>query len=130
MKKLRGFSLFLLLLIIKVHGTNAHDEITIPFDMGILQMNKEMVGRVDNRPYQAMPCLMVDGVIIYNPDLNIDLDPELVDKIDVIKEKYFVGSYAFPGIVNVMTKKADFRAVPLQDYMTRINYPIAERPAK
>jgi hypothetical protein len=83
--------------------------------------------RIDNRPFVTIPCLMIDGVIINDPDLIIDMDPELVEKIDVIKENYFVGKFVFPGIVNVITKKGDFSAAPLPDYMTRISYLVADR---
>jgi hypothetical protein len=67
-----------------------------------------IIDRVDNRPYTLIPCLMIDGVIISDPQLIIDMDPELVEKIEVVKEKYIVGKYVFPGIVNVITKKGNF----------------------
>jgi len=44
-------------------------------------------------------CLMIDGVIIKDPALIANLEPEIVEKIDVIKEKYLVGKYFFPGIL-------------------------------
>jgi len=49
-----------------------------------------------------------------------------VEKIDVIKGKYLVGKYYFPGIVNVITKSGDFSCVPLPDYMIRLPYKITE----
>jgi hypothetical protein len=82
--------------------------------------------RVDNQPYFATPTLMIDGVIIREPSLIINLDPDMVEKIDVIKEKYMVGGFAFPGIVNVITKAGDFSAVTLPDYMVRIPYRVAD----
>jgi hypothetical protein len=50
----------------------------------------------------------------------------MVEKIDVIKEKYMVGGYAFAGIVNVITKAGDFTAVTLPDYMVRIPYRVSD----
>jgi hypothetical protein len=82
--------------------------------------------RVDNQPYSATPTIMIDGVIIREPSLIINLDPDMVEKIDVIKEKYMVGGFAFPGIVNVITKAGDFSAVTLPDYMVRIPYRVAD----
>ena len=82
--------------------------------------------RVDNQPYVARPTIMIDGVIIREPSLIINLDPDVVEKIDVILEKYMVGGYAFTGIVNVITKAGDFTAVALPDYMVRIPYRAAD----
>ncbi len=86
--------------------------------------------RVDNKLYVTNPCLMIDGVIINDPSMIIDLDPEIVEKIDVIKEQYLVGSFSFPGLVNVITKAGDFSCVSLPGYMRRFSYrvldPVAE----
>ena len=73
------------------------------------------------------PCLMIDGVIIKDASLIANLDPEIVQKIDVIKEKYLVGKYLFPGIVNVITKAADFSSVVrLPEYMIRQPYRVMD----
>jgi len=68
------------------------------------------------------PVLMIDGVIIRDASLIAGLDPSIVERIDVIREKYEVGTYIFTGIINVITKSADFSCVSLPDYMARIHY--------
>ncbi len=78
--------------------------------------------RVDNSPIISYPLIMIDGVIIKDASLIADLDPELVEKIDVVKGKYLVGDYLFPGIVNVITRAGDFNSVPPPDYMVRMTY--------
>jgi hypothetical protein len=82
--------------------------------------------RVDNKLYVTNPCLMIDGVIINDASLIINLDPEIVEKIDVIKGQYLVGSYSFPGLVNVITKSADFTCVSLPGYMYRFSYRVLD----
>jgi hypothetical protein len=82
--------------------------------------------RVDNSPYITYPCLMIDGVIIKDAAMIANIDPETVEKIDVIKEKYLVGKYWFPGIINVITRSADFSCVSLPDYMIRIPYRVID----
>jgi hypothetical protein len=72
------------------------------------------------------PCLMIDGVIIKDASLIANLDPEIVEKIDVIREKYLVGKYFFPGIVNVITKAADLSNISIPDYMIRQSYRVTE----
>jgi hypothetical protein len=83
--------------------------------------------RVDDDPLKLIPTLLIDGVIINDPSMIADLDPETVDRIDVVKEQYLVGDYLFSGIVNVITKSADFSCVPLPDYMVRFPYKVIDR---
>lgn len=82
--------------------------------------------RVDNSPYITYPCLMIDGVIIKDASMIANIDPETVEKIDVIREKYLIGKYWFPGIINVITKSADFSCVALPDYMIRMPYRVID----
>lgn len=72
------------------------------------------------------PMLLVDGVVVHNPSVIADLDPELVEKIDVVMNKYIVGNYLTSGIINVITKKADFSNVLLPDYAVRIHFRSAD----
>jgi hypothetical protein len=82
--------------------------------------------RIDNTPYITKPSLMIDGVLIKDAKLIADLDPEKVEKIDVIEDKYLVGKYLFPGIVNVITGSANFSSVELPSYMIRMLYRAAD----
>lgn len=81
---------------------------------------------IDDKLVVSSPCLLIDGVIIRDPSLIANLDPEVVEKIDVIKGKYLVGKYLFHGILNVITKSADFSVVPLPDYMMRLDYKVID----
>jgi hypothetical protein len=54
------------------------------------------------------PGIMLDGVIIRDLSTIANLDPGLVDKIDVVWDEYRVGGYLFNGIVNVISKSGDF----------------------
>jgi hypothetical protein len=82
--------------------------------------------RIDDTPYIITPILLVDGVFIKDPAIVANLDPVLVEKIDVIKEQYLVGKYFFTGIVNVITRSGDFSSVPLPDYMIRFPYRVLD----
>jgi len=81
---------------------------------------------VDNKTYDVAPGLLIDGVIINDPSIIADLDPEIVEKIDVVKEKYFIGDYLFYGIVNVITKSGDYSYVTLPDYAIRMPYRVID----
>jgi len=85
-----------------------------------------LADRVDNTPYITSPCLMIDGVITRDATAIADMDPDIVERIDVIKEKYIVGRYVFNSIVNVITKAGDYSCFSLPDYMIRLPYRITD----
>lgn len=82
--------------------------------------------RINEIRYELTPALLLDGVKIKDPSIIADLDPITVERIDVVKEKYLAGSYSFPGIVNVITKSADFSSIQLPDFMIRLPYKVAD----
>ena len=77
---------------------------------------------VDHIIYDTPPMLLVDGVVVNDASAIANLDPEQVEKIEVVMNKYIVGSYLTSGIVNVITKKADFGSVTLPDYAVHIHF--------
>jgi hypothetical protein len=79
-----------------------------------------------NRIYDSPPGLFIDGVMVKDASVIAGLDPELVEKIDVIREKYFVGDFMFYGIVNIITKAGDFSNVTLPDYCIRLPYRVID----
>ena len=116
------------------------DYITLPvmqevfFELlpGVLLKNKKsgyeilMSNPENNKTYENPPGLFIDGVAIKDPSLIAGLDPEVVEKIDVVKEKYFVGDYLFYGVVNIITKTGDFSNATLPDYVTRLSYRVID----
>ena len=80
----------------------------------------------NNQPYEFPPTLFVDGVLVKDASVIADIDPELVEKIDVIRYKYFVGDYLFYGIVNVITKAGDFSNTTLPDHALRLTYRVID----
>jgi hypothetical protein len=82
--------------------------------------------RINETRYEVSPDLFLDGVKIKDAAIIANLDPGDVEKIDVVKDKYAIGSYFFPGILNVVTKQADFRSIPLPDYMIRLPYRVID----
>jgi hypothetical protein len=82
--------------------------------------------RINDRPFILNPELLIDGVLVRDASLIAIIQPELVEKIDIVKRKYLVGGFLFNGIVNVITRAADFSCIPLPDPMTRVAYRIAE----
>ena len=81
---------------------------------------------VSNRIYEKPPVLLIDGVVINNPAVLAAIDPETVEKIDVIKDLYLIGDYIFFGIVNVITTAGDFSGTPLPDNAIRMKYRVVD----
>jgi hypothetical protein len=67
------------------------------------------------------PVAMLDGVIIRDLSSIVKLNPDLVEKIDVVWDKYRVGGYIFIGIINIITKAGDFRFGSLPAEAIRVN---------
>jgi hypothetical protein len=80
---------------------------------------------VTNDMYRE-PQLFIDGVRIDKADLIASLDPETVEKIDVVRSRYMVGDYLFRGIVNVITRAGDFSAVNLPDHAVSTFYRVID----
>jgi hypothetical protein len=81
---------------------------------------------VENRIYNKPPVLFIDGVVINDASVIANLDPEIVEKIDAVKEPYLIGDYLFYGLVNVITRKGDFSCVTLPDYAVRLQYKVVD----
>ena len=80
----------------------------------------------DNRPYEYPPSLFVDGVLVKDATVIAGIDPENVEIIDVVRDKYFVGDYLFYGIINVITKAGDFSNATLPDHALRLPYRVTD----
>ena len=80
----------------------------------------------NSKPYDYPPSLFVDGVMVKDAAVIAGIDPEVVEKIDVVRDRYFVGDYLFYGIVNVITKAGDFSNATLPDHALRIIYRVID----
>jgi hypothetical protein len=70
--------------------------------------------------YDSHPALFIDGVIFDDPSAIINLDPELVEKIDIIKDEYIIGDVFLSGIISAITKAGDLSNVSLPENAIRI----------
>jgi hypothetical protein len=99
---------------------------------GVFLKNKKSVYKISiadpatNKIYEKPPVLFVDGVVVNDPSVIASIDPELVEKIDVIRDLYLVGDYFFFGLINVITRAGDYSSVTLPDYAVRMKYSITD----
>ncbi len=81
-----------------------------------------VVDPADNRVQKKPPMILIDGVIINDANIIAGLDPLIVERIDAVKVKYFVGNYIFYGIINVITRAGDLSCTNIPDKALRIKY--------
>ena len=75
------------------------------------------------------PILFIDGVMVNDATAIANLDPEIVERIDVITGKYFVGDFIFYGLVNVITRAGDFSCTTLPEQAVRLKYNVMDAEA-
>jgi hypothetical protein len=88
-----------------------------------------MIDPVTKTWQKNSPVLFIDGVMINDATAIAGLDPEMVERIDVITGKYNVGNLIFYGLINVITRAADFTCTTLPDQAVRIKYSAIDREA-
>ncbi|HBZ22247.1 MAG TPA: hypothetical protein DEO60_14030 [Bacteroidales bacterium] len=76
--------------------------------------------------YAEPPLVMIDGVIINDLTVLGDLNPEKVEKIEVVKTPYLIGDLVLHGIVNVITRSGDFSNITLPDYTVVLPYRVID----
>lgn len=78
--------------------------------------------------YNEPPLVMIDGVIINDLNVLVDLDPESVEKIEVVQTPYLIGEMILHGIVNVITLAGNFSDVTMHEYTVILPYRVVEEP--
>ncbi len=77
--------------------------------------------------YDEPPLVMIDGVIINDMTVLADLNPEIVEKIEVVKTPYLIGSLVLHGIVNVITRSGNFSSIAMPDYAVELPYRVIDK---
>jgi hypothetical protein len=94
---------------------------------GVAVTSKNKVQKITIRdPYDGElfenPLLMIDGVMVRDPGVILGLDPLIIEKIEVVRSRYILGDYTFPGIVNIITLRGDVGNITLPEDVSRIRY--------
>jgi hypothetical protein len=80
-------------------------------------------------PILGKPLFLLDGVPVH--DLNpvmLLLDPEEVERIDIVSSRYMMGDVSFSGIINVVTHDAEYDHFELPGYASRQSYQFLQVP--
>jgi hypothetical protein len=79
--------------------------------------------------YVEPPLVMIDGVIVNDLAVLVDLNPEIVEKIEVVKTPYLIGDLILHGIVNVITRPGNFSSITMPEYAVILPYRVIEKPS-
>ena len=66
--------------------------------------------------------VMLDGLTVRDFDFVMDLDPLLIESIDIVDNYYFIGSLKYAGLVNFVTYKGEFAQQEVPDYLLELAY--------
>jgi hypothetical protein len=88
----------------------------------------KIVNPLTGNYYAEPPLVMIDGVIINDLTVLADLNPEIVEKIEVVKTPYLIGDLILHGIVNVITRSGDFSNITMPDYAVVLPYRVIDKP--
>jgi hypothetical protein len=88
----------------------------------------KIVNPLTGNYYSEPPLVMIDGVIINDLNVLADLNPDIVEKIEVVKTPYLIGDLILHGIVNVITRSGDFSNITIPDYAVVLPYRVIDKP--
>ena len=78
--------------------------------------------------YEEPPLVMIDGVIINDLNVLAGLDPEKVERIEVVQTPYLIGDLILHGIVNVITRAGDFSDITMPEFAVVLPYRVIDDP--
>jgi hypothetical protein len=82
------------------------------------------------QPVPGKPLLLLDGVPV--PDINpviTLLDPDEIERIDIVSSRYILGDASFSGIINMVTHDAGYHHFELPAYVLRQSFQFLLFPA-
>jgi hypothetical protein len=87
-----------------------------------------MVNESQNPMFETPPMVLVDGVVIDDLDKILAMSPKDLEKIEVLKSRYFISDIVLEGIVNFVTKKGNLSALDFDRSLFRQEYQALQPP--
>ncbi len=78
-------------------------------------------------PLEGPDAIFLDGVLLDDPSFIAALDPELIERIDVIRDPYQMGNMIFNGIISIISYEGDMCGVDYPDAGLRTSLNILDR---
>ncbi|MBN2174640.1 MAG: hypothetical protein JW731_10935 [Bacteroidales bacterium] len=75
------------------------------------------------------PIVMLDGIVVTDNNILLDLHPAQIDRIEVINQTYVIGNLNIRGLISIRTKTDNFGGVNFPDDVIFLNYQMQTMPA-
>ncbi|AMR32598.1 hypothetical protein A0256_14780 [Mucilaginibacter sp. PAMC 26640] len=73
-------------------------------------------------PLEGDPLVILDGVPVFNLDKLLAVDPLKVQRLQVVRRRYFYGPSVYDGILNYTTYKGDLGGTELDSHAIVVDY--------
>jgi hypothetical protein len=87
----------------------------------------KIINHEDDRPFQGKPAIFLDGVLYESIEPIIEIDPNLCEKIEIIRSPLLVKDRIYYGAFALYTKKSDLDDIKPPQNATRIKLPLYQR---
>lgn len=77
------------------------------------------------RAYDRMPVnmlVMVDMIIVKDYNMVLDINPQLVSRIEIVNERFVKGEFIYDGIISIFSANQDFAKIKLPSTGMFLNY--------
>jgi len=87
-----------------------------------------MVNESQNPMFETPPMVLVDGVVFDDIDKILAMSPRDIEKIDVLKSRYFISDIVIEGIVSFVTQKGNLSTLEFDRSLFRQEYQSMQLP--
>lgn len=78
--------------------------------------------------FDTDPLVLIDNVPVFDPEALMQINPALVERIDVINEPYMLGSHSISSLISITTRTPDFAGMKFPGSTVFLNYQTRETP--
>ncbi|HNW56773.1 MAG TPA: hypothetical protein PKM69_03290 [Bacteroidales bacterium] len=87
-----------------------------------------MVNESQNPMFETPPMVLVDGVVFDDVDRILAMNPRDIEKIEVLRSRYFISDIVIEGIVNFVTQKGNLSVLEFDRSLFRQEYQAMQLP--
>ncbi len=81
-----------------------------------------VIDKVSKAVFNETPLILLDGVPIFDEDEIMNFNPLLIQKLEVMTRRYYLGPGNYTGIVSYRTYTGDLAGFPLHPKSVQLNY--------
>jgi hypothetical protein len=86
----------------------------------------KLASESDCLPFEKDPLVLVDGVPVDDIDKVLAINPGELEKIEIVRKRYYVSDMIFDGIIQFITRKANLSAMEFEHSLFRQEYQLVQ----